>query len=442
MEKKIFSKKTFKKSTLLFIFLFIYFNSSAQIDKDVKEAVNIFRNTAKAIKELGGVIKETKKTTAEFNKNVTVAKSSKKPLVGEDQITKPKFKKGAFTNFAWEPVAQFEGQIFPAMIISMATYKGDVNEPFMNSIKSSALGFSFNSNSQYIPLKWEIESSDKTFFDKVGGDFMIERANQVTDFMPAIPWNFSTLANQTSSTPINVIYRLFDADGNKVEKSVPLFMRSINDCIFQYQDKKFDFLFSAFIQEQHPEIDKILREALDTKFITSIASYQGKKDVDYKTLMTVAAVWKVLHDRGFQYSNVATTSTETNKIYSQSVRTLDNSLKTNQANCVDGTIVFASVLRATGISTTLVLTSDHCFLGFKASPNASNLIYLETTMLANSTFIDKAKTKVDKDNAYLKQFVAAIDKAKEEYKDYQSKNDITEIDVDYYRKFVRPLPFK
>ena len=131
-----------------------------------------------------------------------------------------------------------------------------------------------------------------------------------------------------------------------------------------------------------------------------------------------------------------------NKIYSQSVRTLDNSLKTNQANCVDGTVVFASVLRAVGISTTLVLTSDHCFLGFKASPSATNLIYLETTMLASSNFIDKAKTKAEKDDAYLKQFVAAIEIAKEEYKEYQTKNDITEIDVDYYRKFVRPLPFK
>ena len=269
MVKKILNSKSVIKIFLATLFAVSSTTSAkSQIDKTIKDGIIIFRDATNAIKQLGGLIKETKKTTAEFNKNVTVTKSTKKPLVSDDQITKPKFKKGSFTNFAWEPVAQFEGQVFPAMIISMATYKGDVNEPFMNSVKSSALGFSFNASSPYIPLKWEIECSDKTYFDKVGGDFMIERANSVTDFMPPIPWNFSALATQTSSIPINVIYRLFDAEGNKVEKSVPLFLRSINDCIFQYQDKKFDFLFTAFIQEQHPEIDKILREALDTKFIS------------------------------------------------------------------------------------------------------------------------------------------------------------------------------
>lgn len=387
------------------------------------------------------MIKETKRTTAEFNKSVKVVKGDDKALVANNQLTKPKFKKGNFTNFVWEPVAQFDGQLFPAMIISMANYKGDVNEPFMNSVKSSALGFRFNSSNSYIPLKWEIESVDKKYFDKVTGDFMFENANQELYFMPNIPWNFSTLSKQTSSTPINIIYRLYDDNGNKVEKAVPLFMRSINDCIFQYQDKKFDFLFSAFIQEQHPEIDKILKEALATKFISSIAAYQGKKDVDTKTLVLVAAIWKVLHDRGIQYSSITTTSTVDNNIYSQNVRTFDNSLKTNQANCVDGTIVFASILRATGIATTLVLTSNHCFLGFKTSPDSNNLIYLETTLLSDSEFIAVAKTAKAKDEAYLKQFFKAIEVGKANYKSSYAKNNITEIDVDYYRRFLRPLPF-
>lgn len=430
------------KKTICFLITYLLFTTiaNAQLDQILKDGSKVIKEVTKTTKAINGLIKETKRTTAEFNKTVNVKKGNEKPLVAKDQITKPKFKKGDFTNFAWEPVAQFEGQIFPAMIISMANYKGDTSEPFMNAVKSSALGFRFNSNNSNIPLKWEIESVDKSFFDKVSGEFMYEKGE--TYFMPSIPWNFATLANQTSSTPINIIYRLLDEDGNKVERNVSFFLRSINDCIFQYQDQKFDFLFSAFIQEQHPEIDKILREALDTKFVNSIAVYQGKKDVNLKTIMTVAAIWKVLHDRGFQYSSLTTTSTESNKIYSQSVRTLDNALKTNQANCVDGTIVFASILRATGISTTLVLTHDHCFLGFKPSPNATSLIYLETTWLSKSEFIDKAKTKVQKDDAYLKQFVAAIDYAKQEYEEYSANNDITEIDVDYYRKYVRPLPFK
>src|SRR5262249_15941530 len=156
--------------------------------------------------------------------------------------------------------------------------------------------------------------------------------------MPDIPWNFATLAKQQSSTPVTIIFRLFDDEGNKVEKSTPLFMRSVNDCIYQYRDVKFDFLFTAYIQEQHPEVDKILKEALNTKMINSVSGYQGD---ELNTILQVAAVWRVLHDRNFQYSSITTTSTNsTQNLRSQTVRTFDNSLKTNQANCVDGTVVF------------------------------------------------------------------------------------------------------
>lgn len=428
-----------------FVCLFLLLNcvdTRAQLPKLLKDASETFKNGAEAIKSLGGLIDATKRTSAEFNKSVKVVKdNSFQSSVSESQQTKPKFKKGVFTNFKWEPVAYFENQLFPSVIISMATYKGEVDDPMMNSIKSSSLGFRFNSDKSFIPVRWEIESVDKQYFDKVSGDFMFQQARQEIYFMPSVPWNVSTLAKQLSSTPINVVFRIFDSDGNKEEKSVPLFMRSINDCLFSYKDKKLDFLFTSYIQEQHPEVDKILKEALNTKMITSVSGYQGD---ELNTLHQVAAVWKVLHDRGFQYSSTTETSTNsTIDFQSQQVRTFDNALKTQQANCVDGTVVFASILRAMGISTLMVLTHDHCFLGFYTSNRKDRKrLYLETTMLSSSDIIDKAKTPSEKKNAYFNQFLYALNYAtKKEYPEYKAANDLIEVDVNYYRNFVRPLPF-
>lgn len=430
-----------KHYPLLLLLLALSFPTHGQLPKVLKDANNALKTGTETMRTLTVFIDATKRTTEQFNKSVKVVKdNSPAPDIPADQVTKPKYKKGEFTNFKWEPVAYFDGQIFPAMVISMANYNGNINDAFMNSVKSSALGFRFLSDKSYIPVKWEIESSDKAYFDKVSGDFISQQAGQEVYYMPNIPWNMSTLTKQISSSPINIIFRVFDEDGNKSEKSIPLFMRSINDCIYRYHEQKFDFLFTAFIQEQHPEIDKILKEALNTKLVSSISGYQGD---DVNTILQVAAIWKVLHDRGFQYSSVTTTSTNsTNILASQAVRTFDNSMKTNQANCVDGTVVFASLLRAINISTVMVLTHNHCFLGFYTNRKKNKILYLETTMLSNSDIIDQVKTPAKKNQAYVDQFMQAVKYASnKEYPEYKAANDLVEIDVDYYRDFVRPLPF-
>ena len=156
----------------------------------------------------------------------------------------------------------------------------------------------------------------------------------------------------------------------------------------------------------------------------------------------VAAIWRVLHDRGFQYSSITTTSANAKYIASQAVRTFDNSLKTSQANCVDGTVVFASILRAIGIAPVMALTRNHCFLGFYTSNKKDKLFYLETTMLSNSDIIDQAKTPEEKKEAYVKQFEYAVKVGNKEYDEYKAANDLNVIDVGYYRNFVRPLPFQ
>lgn len=406
------------------------------------DATELVKSTTKLFNSVDHFLKATNRTTQEFNKSVNVVTGKNINTVDSSKQTKTKnlkYKKGEFTNLYWEPIAYFDDQLFPSMIISMANYKGVIGDQMMKSIKSSALGFRLYNRNANLLINWEIECVDKTYFDKVSGKFQFSNNTQETYIMPDIPWNYTALAKQNTSIPINVIFRVFDTEGNKVEVTKPLFLRSINDCIFKYRDVELDFLFTAFIQEQHPEIDKILREALNTKMITSIHGYQGD---DSSTIMQVAAIWRVLHDRGFQYSSVTTTPGAGSNIWSQSVRTFSNSLKTNQANCVDGTVVFASILRAMGISAKLILTHNHCFLGFYTNRAKSNLVFLETTMLSHSDIIEKETNPKKKSKAYYSQFKKAIDVAHKEYQDYMAQNDIVEIDVDLYRNYVQPLPYE
>jgi hypothetical protein len=326
----------------------------------------------------------------------------------------------------------------------MSTYRGQLT-PMLEAI-SRPLGFRIISKSSNIPLHWEIECVEKKYFDKLAGTIVFQDAGREVDLQPELPWNFETLGNQFSSAPINVYFRIFDDEGNKEEKTIPIYIRSINDCITGYKDQSLDFLFTGYIQEQHPEIDKILKEALNTKMVDAILGYQGGENyVD----MQVAAIWRVLHDRGFQYSSITRTTGNNQNINSQQVRSFDSSIKTSQANCVDGTIVFASILRKIGIHTFLVLPPGHCFLGYYADAGKTKVRYLETTMLSESSYIDNkkktislssAKTAAAKTAVYKGLFINAIATASSEFDQSKSKGNILTIDVDNMRELVRPMP--
>src|SRR5258708_17676055 len=145
---------------------------------------------ADMVKSVGKLVDATKRTSAEFNTNVTVVKGtptpppagqcnpapSPTPVQMPGRVTEPKFKDGKFTNFIWEPVSYFDGQLFPSSIICMSTYKGQLT-PMLEAI-SRPLGFRLLSRSSNIPLHWEIECVEKKYFDKIGGTVVFQQANR------------------------------------------------------------------------------------------------------------------------------------------------------------------------------------------------------------------------------------------------------------------------
>ena len=101
-------------------------------------------------------------------------------------------------------------------------------------------------------------------------------------------------------------------------------------------------------------IDQLLREALNTRIVNRFLGYQSKAKgaVDKQ----VYALWNILQKRKFRYSSVSNTSLSSNVVFSQRVRMFDDALESSQINCVDGSVLFASLLRAIYIDPILVRT--------------------------------------------------------------------------------------
>ena len=139
--------------------------------------------------------------------------------------------------------------------------------------------------------------------------------------------------------------------------------------------------FAAYVNEENPMIDQLLREALNTRIVNRFLGYQSKAKgaVDKQ----VYALWNILQKRKFRYSSVSNTSLSSNVVFSQRVRTFDDALESSQINCVDGSVLFASLLRAINIDPILVRTPGHMFVGYYTDNSHTNKNFLETTMIGD-----------------------------------------------------------
>ena len=113
--------------------------------------------------------------------------------------------------------------------------------------------------------------------------------------------------------------------------------------------------------------------------------YQG----DSATVVRqVYALWNVLQRRGFKYSSISNSSLSSGVVAAQRVRTFDDALASSQINCLDGSVLMASLMRAINIVPILVRLPRHMFVGFYTDREMRHANYLETTMVGNVNLDD------------------------------------------------------
>lgn len=213
---------------------------------------------------------------------------------------------------------------------------------------------------------------------------------------PKIMWDYEALSKVRQQRPINIIFSAIVDGTARPDINETYTLRSINDCpLCITWDKEgrditnLKFLFAAYVNENHPQVQEILKEALACHTVPQFDGYLSENPD--KVLDQIFSIWNALQRRGIKYSNVAAT-TPGDTVFSQTVRFLDQSINDHQANCVDGSVLMASVLQKIGIKSYLVIVPQHCFLAFDLVPDNTSLpMGLETTMLGNNDITEVKK---------------------------------------------------
>jgi hypothetical protein len=290
----------------------------------------------------------------------------------------------------WDFKVDMGEEIYPAFVVASATMK---ESPFdtVNDVPSrlgdrrGTIGIQIASAPA--GAKVHVEILENEIMHQSVLDTVIPSAGQTYVLYPTVSYRFDALRGIKQATPLTITATV-SVDGVPLgEKSKTVQVASINDCPFlvsipgqEGSDDgiKMDWMFAAYVNENHPISDELRREALKTGIVHDFVGYQEGKDMVYQQ---VFAIWNVLQRRGVRYSNITTTPASSNAVYSQYVRFIDQSINNSQANCVDGSVLFASILRQIGIEPVLVLVPGHMFVGFYVDEEGKQLDFLETTMI-------------------------------------------------------------
>jgi hypothetical protein len=236
---------------------------------------------------------------------------------------------------------------------------------------------------------------------------------------PHVHWDFEKLSSMVQPMPVTFTVAVTLNGQSLGQRSGAVRVRSINDVPYAVKNSKGEqnlwWMFAAYVNEEHPWIDVLLQDALRTGIVKNFVGYQGtEQDVQRQ----VAAIYAALHKRGIVYSSITTNSAASERVLSQHVRFVSESVKYTQANCIDGVVLMASILRKIGLDPLIIIGPGHAMLGYYNGPNHSRgVTVVETTAIGTQPFSIAVKAGAAKFNEWITKYrddprVAVVDVAK------------------------------
>jgi hypothetical protein len=147
---------------------------------------------------------------------------------------------------------------------------------------------------------------------------------------------------------------------------------------------------AAWVTFTEPTIDRWLSKALDHHPLQQLVGYQGGGDDEQRAHIVreqVKAIYKMLKvDVGLRYVNSNFSLGRSEGEISQRVRLPIHSLATASANCIDGAVLFASLLMAASIEPLILLKNGHAIAGWKTWKHSEHYEFVETIMISQAEF--------------------------------------------------------
>ena len=265
----------------------------------------------------------------------------------------------------------FDGQLYPSLILGLNQSSNSSQIPIFN--------ISVTAPRDNSVLRVVIDSSSLNYVTIIQ-EILPHRGERYT-FQPSVKWKYDIMRRLRQPGALDLTFTCFINDEEVDIENLHLGYRSVNECplslVADGQANDFRWLFAAYVNEDHPQIEQILTDIMEQGNVGRIAGYQnGERAVRDQ----VFAVWYYALDRGITYSSITCTSNPSPRANVQHIRFFDEVWGSRQANCVDACVFFASILRKMGLKPIIFVEPCHAYLGYYTDKNRKNVALLETTI--------------------------------------------------------------
>jgi hypothetical protein len=241
--------------------------------------------------------------------------------------------------------------------------------------------------------RFRITVSGDRFIKPSSFEFTAETDDSFVEAGPHTLFDYEALSRLKQSVPFNVSYTVQRGNEQPRSSSETWIAHQVNDCQtsaanlylstqgrIKAKPLATTYSFAGYVNENHPLIDGLLKEALNTGHCSAFSGYQNGDEGVYRQ---VNAIWAALQRRRISYSNIATSTVSGNNAY-QHVRFIDETMTAAQANCIDGSVVLASMLRKIGLNVSIILTPGHAYVAVRKDDDSEFLFGIETTMIGTA----------------------------------------------------------
>jgi hypothetical protein len=180
---------------------------------------------------------------------------------------------------------------------------------------------------------------------------------------------------------------------SKQEQTEHIRLHARNTAILAVQDKDgnqkdFTDYLAAWVTPRHPAIQKLVHQA--ARSLGEFIGYPRADSLAESARIVreqAKAIFDVLYATGFVYVHSSPPVEELDGQLLQMVQLPADVLASGgSGNCLDGALIFASMLERISLEPLIVLSSGHAFVGWRIAAGEEQFEFLETTLIGEGDF--------------------------------------------------------
>jgi len=167
----------------------------------------------------------------------------------------------------------------------------------------------------------------------------------------------------------------------------PVRVRAVGDMFWGTNFKYAPFI-ASWVTPHDSQVERILAAAKEYMPGRRLPGYELTKSAavqERSTLLQARAIYQALQSSGLSYVKSSMTLGG-NVGWSERVRTPRESLEQRSANCIDATVMYASLFENLDMEPVVVLVPGHSYVGVRVARGSSRYLYIESAQTARIGF--------------------------------------------------------